>query len=98
MADVSVEVAPEAVDASVEVAPEPAPEPEEQPAAAPALPWTAETLGDASKGELVAFLQANCGEEFLSKHKLKGQAKAITKKAKAPGLHKAYLEMVADPS
>ena len=60
------------------------------------LPWTKETLGDASKKELVVFLQANATEEFLSKHKLKGQEKAIVKKAKAPALHAAYNEAIAE--
>eukprot|EP01043_Picozoa_sp_COSAG02_P022763 COSAG02_NODE_1192_length_13974_cov_16.770378_10_plen_574_part_01 len=59
-----------------------------------ALPWTAETLGEASKKELVVFLQANATAEFLSKHKLKGQEKAITKKSKMPALHAAYTEAV----
>lgn len=56
------------------------------------IPWAKETLGEASKKELVVFLQANATAEFLSKHKLKGQEKAITKKSKMPALHAAYTE------
>lgn len=101
MADVDVSVeAAGAVDASVEVAAsEPAPEAEPA-AAGPSveMPWTADGVGEASKGELVTFLQANCSATFLSKHKLKGQAKAITKKAKAPALQAAYKEVLGDPS
>ena len=82
-----------AVDDSVEVAPAPETEPPSV-----EMPWTAESVGEASKGELVTFLQANCSAEFLSKHKLKGQAKAITKKAKAPALQIAYKEVLDDPS
>jgi FKBP-type peptidyl-prolyl cis-trans isomerase len=101
MADVDVSVeAAGAVDTSVDVASEPAPEAEPAVAAGPSveMPWTADSVGEASKGELVTFLQANCSAEFLSKHKLKGQAKAITKKAKAPALQEAYKEVLDDPS
>lgn len=86
------------VDVSVEVATEPAPEPEPTTAASVELPWTADTVGEASKGELVTFMQANCSAEFLSKHNLNGQAKVITKKSKAPALQAAYTEVLADPS
>jgi peptidyl-prolyl cis-trans isomerase C len=57
-----------------------------------ALPWTKESLGEASKKQLVTFLQANASADFLSKHKLKGQEKAITKKSKMPALHAAFTE------
>ena len=72
------------------LASEPEPEPEQEPASGGVeMPWDADSIAGASKGEIVGFLQANCSAEFLSKHKLKGQAKAITKKAKAPAEKKA---------
>ena len=82
------------------LASEPEPEPEQEPAASGGveMPWDADSIAGASKGEIVGFLQANCSAEFLSKHKLKGQAKAITKKAKAPALQAAFKELLADPS
>ena len=63
-----------------------------------ALPWTADTVGEASKGELLAFLQTNCSPEFLRKHRLTGQAKTIKKKQKAPALQSVYREVLNDPS
>ena len=63
-----------------------------------ALPWTADTVGEASKGELLAFLQTNCSPEFLRKHRLTGQAKTIKKKQKAPALQSVYREVLDDPS
>ena len=59
-----------------------------------ALPWTPETLGEASKKDLVVFLQTNATADFLSKHKLQGQEKAIVKKSNMPVLHAAYMDAV----
>jgi hypothetical protein len=59
----------------------------------PALPWDSESLGGASKGQIVEFLVASCGTEFLQRHKLNGAVKAVTKKAKLPELHAAYTEV-----
>eukprot|EP01047_Picozoa_sp_COSAG01_P112999 COSAG01_NODE_41721_length_448_cov_0.673352_1_plen_96_part_00 len=59
--------------------------------------WSAETLDEASKKELVQFLQAYATAEHLQKYKLKGQEKAIVKKAKLPALHAAYTEAMDQP-
>lgn len=59
-----------------------------------ALPWTPETLAEASKKDLVVFLQTNATAEFLCKHKLQGQEKAIIKKSKLPVLHAVYMDAV----
>lgn len=59
-------------------------------------PWTNETIADASKKDIVVYLQANMAadEDFLKKHKLKGQEKAIIKGSKIPALRKAYAEFL----
>eukprot|EP01043_Picozoa_sp_COSAG02_P018800 COSAG02_NODE_888_length_16167_cov_293.783234_10_plen_1677_part_00 len=62
------------------------------------LPWSAETVGDASKRELVTFMQTKCSAEFLSRHKLNGKVMAIAKSFKAAALQSAYIELLADPS
>ena len=59
--------------------------------------WSADTLEGASKKELVQFLQAYATAEHLQKYKLKGQEKAIVKKAKLPALHAAYTEAMDQP-
>lgn len=63
-------------------------------------PWTNESIGDASKKDIVVYLQASMAhdEDWLKKHKLKGQEKSVVKGSKIPALKKAYaefLEMVA---
>jgi hypothetical protein len=62
-----------------------------------AMAWSEETLGDASKKELVQFLQKWCTPEFLKQHKLNGQVKAIVKKAKMPALREAYTTAMTTP-
>jgi hypothetical protein len=61
------------------------------------MAWSEETLGDASKKELVQFLQKWCTAEFLKQHKLNGQEKAIVKKAKLPALRQAYTAAMTMP-
>lgn len=104
MVDVDESIESAAVGASVEVAAEPSLEPEHEPkptaaaALAVQLPWSATNVSEASKGELLAFLQGNCSTDFLRKHKLTGQAKTVKKKKKAPELQSAYKEVLDDPS
>lgn len=62
------------------------------------MPWTADNVGEASKRELVEFLQANCSAKFLSKHELNGLPQAITEKANVPTLQAIYKEVLDDPS
>ena len=78
--------------------PEPEPEPESPSEELPTLPWSSEDFGTASKPQLVEFMAASCGAEFLKKHKLNGSVvKTITKKAKLPELHAAYSETIHNP-
>ena len=78
--------------------PEPEPEPESPSEELPTLPWSSEDFGTASKPQLVEFMAASCGAEFLKKHKLNGSVvKTITKKAKLPELHAAYSEIMQNP-
>jgi hypothetical protein len=61
------------------------------------MAWSEETLGDASKKQLVQFLQKWCTPEFLKQHKLNGRVKAIVKKAKMPALREAYTTAMTTP-
>ena len=65
--------------------------------AANRMTWSEETLDQASKKELVQFLQKWATKEFLKHHKLAGQEKAITKKAKLPALREAYTLAMSQP-
>lgn len=61
------------------------------------LPWTETTLEKATKRELVQFFKANASAEFLTRHKLNGQQRAIAKRAKLPVLCAAYRDVLRDP-
>ena len=50
------------------------------------LPWTESTLHQATKKQLVRFLQANASDEFLTRLSLNGRLHAIVKRAKLPSL------------
>ena len=63
-----------------------------------ALPWTADTVREASKRELVAFFQQECSPEFLKKNKLSGQEKAIVKVSKLPALVLVYKDVLRNPA
>lgn len=61
------------------------------------LPWTESTLDQATKKQLVKFLQANASDDFLGRHSLNGRRDAIAKRAKLSSLCAAYREVLCDP-
>jgi thiol-disulfide isomerase/thioredoxin/thioredoxin reductase len=60
-------------------------------------PWTSETIGDASKRDIVVYLRASMASvpNFLEKHRLKGQKKAVVNGSRMPALKTAYAEFLA---
>ena len=61
------------------------------------LPWTENTLQQATKRDLVVFFQSNASADFLTRHNLNGRQRAITKRAKLPALRAVYRDVLCDP-
>eukprot|EP01051_Picozoa_sp_SAG22_P033313 SAG22_NODE_14533_length_372_cov_0.794872_1_plen_75_part_01 len=53
-------------------------------------PWSAGTVGQASKKELVSWLQTSCSDAFLQQHKLNGNTAAVAKSRSASQLRTCY--------
>eukprot|EP01048_Picozoa_sp_COSAG05_P015816 COSAG05_NODE_1953_length_3792_cov_3.706201_1_plen_1236_part_10 len=66
------------------------------------LPWSAATLEEATKEEIIEFIQTKCRPEFAQKHQLAGKKQKdvdkYVKKVKLPVLKEAYTEALEDDS
>ena len=61
-------------------------------------PWTAETIDEVSKRDIVVYLRAHMANapNFLKKHRLNGKEQTVVKASRMPALKEAYSEFCSN--